>query len=157
MTLLNLEFSLLFLSYGNVCSSVLRERQRNEKKSAIMKSVFIAEEWPHGFLRQQRGRAGPPEDLLEVAPSHGTAGPEEGCIDIPKFVFVFFCFKLRCQPHNCLIHAMSGRNFVKEDAFEQGVIVLYNSLLQSFWRQGPVSWKTFFPWTGGRDGVMVSR
>lgn len=44
MTLQNVEFSLLFLSYGSVCSSVLHEGQRTEKKSAIMKSVFRAEE-----------------------------------------------------------------------------------------------------------------
>ena len=143
MTLLNLEFSLLFLSYGNVCSSVLREGQRNEEKSAIMKSIFIAEEWPHCFLRQQRRRAGSPADLLEAAPSHGTAGPEEGYIDIPKcFCFCFFNYVV--SHTTAWIRAMSGRNFVKEDTSAQGVMVLYSSLLQPFWHQGPVSWKTVF-------------
>lgn len=44
MTLLGLEFSLLFLSYGNVCESVLHEGQRPEKKFAKMKSVFTSED-----------------------------------------------------------------------------------------------------------------
>ena len=29
---------------------------------------------------------------------------------------------------------------------------LYNSAPQPFWHQGPVSWKTIFPWTGGGRG-----
>ena len=136
VTLLNLEFSLLFLSYGNVCSSVLCEGQRNE----------ICDNEVSFYCRKVTSW------LPEAAEREGRAScrPAGGCPIVwnlwirrrlhryPKVCF--WCFDLNYIVSHTIAwtHAMSGRNFVKEDAFEQGVIFLYSSLLQPFWHQGPV-------------------
>ena len=92
MTSLNPEFSLLFLSCGNVHNPVLRKGQTTGERSAVMKPVFTAEGWPHCFLRQQAGGQGLLRPRGGCPIGQGLRAPSKVPQSIPKFLLTTLSF-----------------------------------------------------------------
>lgn len=101
-----------------------------EIESAIMKSVFIAEKVT-SWLPEAAERRG-----------QGLCRPAGGCVrcmepldqkkvaQISQSLFDF-CFKLHCQPHNCLDSYCIWKMFCKR-CFWASMIVLFPGLLQPY-------------------------